>query len=283
MTRMKIYISADMEGSTGVVSPSQVDHNDHLYSFGRAMQLHDVHAVVREAFQWGVDSIVINDAHWTMTNLSCAECKFPEGVELISGSPKLLGMVEGVAGSDAAFFLGYHAMPGTEKAVLDHAYSSDVVFDISVNGQKLGETGLNAYLCGAMGVPVGMVSGDEALCAEAKSILGPEVVTCRLKEGVGRYAAKTLPPEVTNVLLTDACKIALGKIRAGKIPPPLVPELPCRMELTCFNTAQADAASLVPGTERLSGRVVAAETGDVLELRRFLFSWIDCAQAVAGF
>lgn len=276
---MKLYISTDMEGSTGVVSSAQVDHRTPLYQFGRSMQCHDLMTVVRAAFRWGVDSIIVNDAHWTMTNITYSDCEFPDGVELISGTPKMLGMVEGAGDADAAFFLGYHAMAGTEKAVLDHSYSATVVFDLKVNGQKLGETGLNALFCGALGVPVAMVSGDQALCLEAGSILGPELVTCQVKEGLGRFTAQTLTPEATAVLLADACKRALDKAAAGKSPS-LVFRPPYRIELTCHTSAQADIASLVPGTERTSGRTVIAEAEDVLELRRYLCSWVDCASTV---
>lgn len=279
---MILYISSDMEGSTGVVSPSQVDHREHLYGFGRAMQLRDLKAVVNAALNWGVDSIVVNDAHWTMTNLSYSDWEFPGEVQLISGTPKLLGMVEGAAGADAAFFLGYHAMPGTEKAVLDHAYSSDAVFGLTVNGRLMGETGLNALICGALGVPVAMVSGDQALCCEAESVLGPGVLTCCLKEGLGRFTAKTLPPEVTAGLLAKSCEKALDAVRAGKVAC-MEPERRNRMELTCFSTSQADAASLVPGTERMSGRVVAVSAESVFELRRYLSSWIENAKSAAQF
>lgn len=276
---MKLYISSDMEGSTGVVSAEQVDHRTQHYKFGCEMQLHDLKAVVKAAFHWGVESIVVNDAHWTMTNLSCFDCGFPAEVELISGTPKILGMVEGVADADVAFFLGYHAMPGTEKAVLDHAYSSLVVFDLEVNGHRMGETGLNALLCGALGVPVALVSGDLALCREAESILGPELVTCQLKDGTGRFSAKTLTPGLTAALLADGCKKALDKAAAGKVPS-LLMDAPYIMRLTCHSTAQADAASLVPGTDRISGRTLSVTTEDIFELRRYLCSWTTSASTV---
>lgn len=277
---MKLYISTDMEGSTGVVSSPQVDHKTPLYQFGCDMQRHDLTTVVKAAFHWGVDSIIVNDAHWTMTNLTCAGCDFPEGVELISGTPKMLGMVEGADVADVAFFLGYHAMAGTEKAVLDHTYSSTVVFDLKVNGRKFGETGLNALICGALGIPVAMISGDQALCLEAQSLLGSELVTCQLKEGLGRSAARTLTPQMTASLLSESCKKALNKAKDGQSPI-LKFDSPYQMELICHNSAQADAASLVPGTERIGGRAVAVTTEDIFELRRYISSWVDCASTVS--
>ena len=189
---MRVYISSDMEGSTGVVSPLQVTFGSPEYEFGRRMQLHDTLAAANAALCCGADSVLVNDSHARMINLDVS--KFPEGVEIISGTPKILGMVEGAAGCDIAFFIGYHAMAGTEKAILDHTYHSKVVFDLKVNGMKFGETALNALFCGALGVPVALVSGDMAVCLEAQSILGSGLETCAVKDGVGRIAAITLPP-----------------------------------------------------------------------------------------
>ncbi|MFA6894114.1 MAG: M55 family metallopeptidase, partial [Synergistaceae bacterium] len=111
---MKVYISSDMEGSTGVVSAEQVAYGNLGYEFGRRMQLHDTIAAVNAALSWGAESVTVNDSHDRMINLDVS--MFPRGVSLITGSPKILGMVEGVSGHDAAIFIGYHAMAGTEKA-----------------------------------------------------------------------------------------------------------------------------------------------------------------------
>lgn len=273
---MKLYISSDMEGSTGVVSPAQVDPKSPLYTFGCGMQYHDTLAVVNAALRWGVEKVIVNDAHWTMTNFSAAGASFPDGVELISGTPKLLGMVEGANNADVAFFLGYHAMAGTEKAVLDHTYSFGTIYEMSVNGKKLGETGLNALFCGALGVPVAMVSGDQALCAEARSLLGSELVTCELKEGLGRTSALTLPSETTASLLGAACQDALEKAAASKSPKFLL-DAPYTMDVSFHSTHQADFAALIPGCARIAGRTLRFETDDVFELRRFICTAMDVA------
>lgn len=274
---MRLYISADMEGATGVVSPGQVDVKSPLYQFGREMQRHDVEAVVRAALEWGIDSITVNDAHDTMANLSSSDWDFGGKVGLISGNTKMLSMVEGADEADVAFFLCYHAMAGTERAILDHTYSPYVVYELKINGRQVGETGVNAFFCAAMGVPVAMVSGDLALCLEAGSLLGDGLVTCGVKEGVGRYAAKTLVPEVTAGLLAKSAKEALDRTGEGRFSLLDLGGAPYSMELTCCYTAQADCAALVPGTRRISGRTVCAAAEEALELRRCLSAW--CAAA----
>lgn len=276
---LKVYISSDMEGSTGVVSAEQVAYGNLGYEFGRRMQLHDTIAAVNAALSWGAESVTVNDSHDRMINLDVS--MFPRGVSLITGSPKILGMVEGVSGHDAAIFIGYHAMAGTEKAVLDHTYSSKVVYGFKVNGIKLGETGLNALFCGALEVPVSMVAGDTAVCLEASSLLGETLVTCALKDGLGRNAALTKTPDETAALLSEAVKKALDAAAEGKSPV-LKMEAPYKAELTFHTTAQADTAGLVPGSERVSGRTMVFTTEDIFEIRRWCSSSIDCA-SLAGY
>lgn len=276
---MKVYISSDMEGSTGVVSAEQVTFGKPEYEFGRRMQLHDTLAAVSAALSWGAEFVTVNDSHDRMINLDVS--MFPSEVSLISGSPKILGMVEGVSGNDAAIFIGYHAMAGTEKAVLDHTYNSKVVYGFKVNGIKLGETGLNALFCGALEVPVSMVAGDTAVCLEASSLLGKTLVTCALKDGLGRNAAVTRSPEETAVLISESVKRALDAASADRSPV-LRMEAPYKAELTFHTTAQADAAGLVPGSERVSGRTMVFTTEDIFEIRRWYSSSIDCA-SLAGY
>ena len=170
-------------------------------------------------------------------------------------------------------------MAGTEKAVLDHTYDPKVIFDMKLNGIKMGETGLNAIFCGKLGVPVALAVGDEALCLEASSILGANLVTCSLKEGVGRIAAKTLPPSMTSVMIKSAVKSALDMAAEGKSPV-LAIEPPYLMEVTFHTAAQTDAAALVPGGERVSGRGLIFHTDDVFELRRWFCSVMDTAHAI---
>ncbi|WP_303321824.1 M55 family metallopeptidase [Cloacibacillus evryensis] len=273
---MKIYISSDMEGSTGVVSAAQVDCTKPQYAFGKAMQAADVAAAVKAALDSGAECVVVNDSHCTMTNLDIAG--FGGEVRLITGAPKLLGMVEGARGCDAAIFLGYHAMAGTEKAVLDHTFDQHTIYGLAINGRKMGETGVNALLCGALGVPVIMVSGDDALCLEAGSLLGRQLETCSVKEGLGRAAALCLTPESSAELIRSGVKRAVERLKKGEFAP-FTPAAPYLLEVTLMNTLQTDAASLVPGAVRTAARTLRFETEDALELRRFLYSLMECATA----
>ena len=207
---MRIFISADMEGCTGIVRPCQVDAGTEEYALGRAMMLHDVRAVAETLLREGC-SVVVADSHDRMINLEARD--LPEEVELISGTPRVLGMVEGAPGCDGAFFVGYHAMAGTEKAVLDHTMSTGAIHEVRLGGRLVGETGLNAFLCGALGVPVALVTGDEAVGYEASALLGEDLVTCAVKEGLGRFSARLLTPEAAADRLSEAVGEAVGRGR----------------------------------------------------------------------
>ena len=269
---MKIYISCDMEGATGVVRWEQVSADKADYAFGCAMQRHDLLAVAEAAFEFGATEILVNDSHARMINLDVRQ--LPKGVTVVSGAGKPLSMVEAVEGADRAFFVAYHAMAGTARAVLDHTMSGDA-FEVTLDGIAVGETGFNAAVAGHFGVPVGLVTGDEALCREARALLGDALVVCAVKVGLGRPAARVLAPEVTAQTLRTAVREAL---QGGKSPRPFRVGNPCQVGLTVLTSAQGDAVDNLPGTVRHSGRTFSFRAGDVVEGYR----WFRAALALAG-
>jgi len=186
---MRVYISIDMEGVAGVVHEDQTDPVDprHSAEYNRFRRLMtgEANAAVEGALAAGARTVVVNDSHWLMRNLIAEELN--PAAELISGNPKRWSMVEGVdAGFDAALFVGYHARAGTRQATIDHTYT-DRVHEVRLNGRPVGELAINAALAGTHGVPVAMVSGDQALAAEARDLLGPAVETIVVKQAVGRF------------------------------------------------------------------------------------------------
>ena len=114
-----------------------------------------------------------------------------------------------------------------------------------------------------------MVSGDDALCLEAGSLLGRQLETCSVKEGLGRAAALCLTPESSAELIRSGVKESGGTAEKRRVCS-LHPAAPYLLEVTLMNTLQTDAASLVPGAVRTAARTLRFETEDALELRRFL-------------
>ncbi|MGH7499106.1 MAG: M55 family metallopeptidase [Gemmatimonadales bacterium] len=262
---MRVYISVDMEGIAGVVHEDQTDPTDPRYAgeynrFRRLMTA-EANAAIDGALAAGATTILVNDSHWLMLNLLAEELN--PAAELLSGGPKIRSMVEGIEeGFDAALFIGYHARAGTHNAIIDHTYTSRV-HEARLNGRPVGELALNAALAGTYGVPVALVSGDQALAAEARDLLGGSVETVIVKQAVGRFAARSVHP-------TEACRrIREGTSAALRRPhEPLELESPVHLEVEFALTQMADMAELVPGSRCTGGRTLDYTHDDYREVFR---------------
>jgi D-amino peptidase len=272
---LKVYVSVDMEGISGVVSPDQTNSESREYAAARKWMAEDANAVVAGLLAAGATQIVVNDSHGGMRNISPEDLR-PEAV-LISGSPKVLSMMAGIdATFDACVFVGYHAEAGTASAILDHTISSATVYQIKVNGIEMPELGLNAAIAGTFGVPVIMLSGDAAACRQARSLLGDGVVTVAVKEALSRTAARLVPLPEARRRLQDASREALGK-RAQLKPYRLNP--PYRFSVAFLTSAQAEPGAMLPMVTRPEGRVLAYTTQDYLEGFNILRTLIALAAA----
>ena len=274
---MKLYISVDMEGATGIVNPSQVRAGSSEYAFGCRMQEHDLLAAIDGALKGGAKEIIVNDAHSRMINLDINS--IPEGVRLTSGSPKELGMMEGIDGCDAAFFMCYHAMAGTEKAILDHTVDPETAHRVRLNGRECGELGLNAALCSSLDIPVIFSTGDMALCREAEAFLGSEVTTVPVKTGRGQFCGDILPPVETWKKIRQGAMDAL-KVFSDGSRPSYNPGLPFELEITFQFSSQCDAVSTVPGSIRTDGRTLAFRGDSFRDMRRWISIALDLAETV---
>jgi len=245
---MNVLISVDMEGISGVVTSDHTSSSHKEYERFRKLMTAEANAAIEGALAGGAGQIVVNDSHDQMANILIEELN--PVAELISGSPKPFGMMQGIGPEvDAVFFVGYHAASGTGAAVLEHTWSGHAV-ELRLNGQVVGETGLNAALAGAYDAPVILVTGDRAVAEEAHALLG-EIETVAVKEGVARSAARCLHPEVAHERIRQAAERALRLA----VPPFVVPS-PITLQVVFQRAIHADMAALVPGSQRVDGRTV---------------------------
>src|SRR5881396_373890 len=263
---MRVYISVDMEGIAGVVHESQTDPTTPAFAaeYGRFRRLMtaEANAAVEGAVAAGATGVVVNDSHWHMRNLLAEELH--QAAELVSGDPKPRSMVQGIDGGgfDAALFIGYHARAGTRNAILDHTYA-DRIHEVRLNGRPVGELGINAGFAGVTGVPVALVSGDAALAAEAKDLLGEDIATVVVKQAVGRQAAQSVAPAVACRMIREGVTAALKRRRR-----PFVLGSPVTIEVDFALTSHADVAQLCPGATRTGGRTVTFTHADYREVFR---------------
>src|SRR5213596_2502220 len=269
---MRVYISVDMEGVAGVVHESQTDPTNPAcaaeYARFRRLMTAEANAAIEGALAAGATKIVVNDSHWFMRNLLAEELH--QAAELLAGDPKPRSMVEGIDGGfDAALFIGYHARAGTRNAILDHTYA-DRIYEVRLNGKPVGELGINAAFAGVCGVPVALVSGDSALAAEAKDLLGDGVSTVIVKQAVSRHAARSVAPAVACRMIREEVPRALERTHA-----PFTLRAPVTLEVDFAMTIHADLAELCPGATRTAGRTVAfthPEYGEVFRAWRTLLN-----------
>ncbi len=272
---MKILIAADMEGITGVVHGDHTNPSHAEYGRFRRLMTGDVNAAIRGAFAGGADEVVVSDGHWSNLNILIEE--LDARARLNSGSPRPFSMVEGIQhGAEGVMFIGYHARVGTQDAILDHTWSSGRVDGVWLNGEIVGEIGLNAAVCGHFSAPVLMISGDQTACAEASGLLGA-VETAIVKQATGRNSAECLPPEVTGRLIQEAAERAVRRLRGGTAPAPFRLAPPITVAVEFIRCEMADAAAILPGARRAGGKRVEYTADDMPAAYRAFRSLVGLA------
>jgi D-amino peptidase len=263
---VKILIAADMEGITGVVHWDHVDPRHKDYARFQKLMTADVNAAVRGAFDGGVREVIVADGHHSGRNILVEE--LDPRATLHAGSPSPLAMVQGLdAGVSAAMFVGYHARMGTKQAILDHTWSSSSIAGVWLNDLPMGEIGWNAVVCGELGVPLIMISGDQSACAEAASLVGA-VETAIVKQASGRMSAECLPPEVARQRIYDAATRAIEQLRQGRAPEPLRLQQPVALTVELIASDMADRAEILPGARRLEGKTIEVVSATALDAYR---------------
>lgn len=264
---MKVWISIDMEGISGIVDRDQLMPTGMRYPLAREYMLGDLSAVLRALqAETDVESIVVNDSHDGMLNILWD--RIPEGVTLISGGAKAWSMNQGVEEADLALYVGYHAMAGATAAIMDHTYSGEI-YSVTINGQPVGETGINAAVAGHFGVPVGLVTGDDKVSEEARALL-PGVETSIVKWGISRRSAKLLSRREADGVLEAGVHQALDKYRRGLLEAWKVKE-PVELEVGVMTPEMADRAMYIPGARRVDGRTVGFTEPNILEAFRAFY------------
>ncbi len=259
---MRVFISVDMEGITGVVNQTQTSPGERDYERFRRIMTQEANAAILGALDGGATEIVVNDSHGPMTNLLIEDLH--PAARLISGRQKPHGMMQGIGpGFDAAFFIGYHSRHGTAQSVLDHTWSSTTIIHAELNGRPVCEGDLNAGLAGEYGVPVALVTGDETYCRQQQELLGEDLPVVAVKTSISRFAAESLPLVEAHRRIRETAARAL-KVRRE----PFRFEPPLRIVLTYNHAGRADMAALIPGAERLDGLRVAYTAADFHTMMR---------------
>ena len=275
---MRILISADMEGISGIVHPTETNPGGYDYERGRALMTAEVNAAVAGVLEAMPGSeVLVADAHGPFRNLLPEE--LDRRAQLVRGRPRPLGMLAGLDdNTDAVLLVGYHARSGSGPAVLAHTIN-DAVLDVRLDGRSMGEIGLNAALAGFHGAPVVLLSGDAAACAELRELV-PGAATVAVKQPLGQAAAIALHPDEAREQLH---RVAARAIRRHDQVPLVILPGPLRVEVDLYGPYTVDLATLIPGVDRAPGaRTVTFTADDVAEAYRLVQLLTQLAQIKPG-
>ena len=170
-------------------------------------------------------------------------------------------MMEGIDPSyDAVIFVGYHARAGTPNALLEHTSSGNVL-DFAINGISLPEAGYNALIAGLYDVPVVLVAGDSAICAQARDLFG-EVETVAVKTGIGA-AAFSVHPDVGQEMIRSSVREALSDLRRFR---PYRMEAPYTLRLRLKTEESVYNGSFFPGARRTGDWEITYMSNDFMQI-----------------
>ena len=274
---MKVYVSVDMEGVAGISHPAPTTRGDSGYPDAVTLMVGEANAAVDGAFAGGATEVLVNDSHGSMYNLRPAD--LDRRARVLQGQ-KAWSMVEG-AGPDRGFgvalFVGYHARAGHPRGTIAHTYSGRPAAS-RLNGRLVGETGINAAVLGQWGLPVGLVSGDDALADEVAEWL-PWAERVVVKAGTGGNSAASLHPAAAGELIRDGAARAVRRAIGGELQP-LTLDAPVVVEIEYRNAVMADHAAVVPGAVRFEDRGVRFEAPDAVTAYRGFLAGVRLAGIV---
>ncbi len=272
---LKIFISVDMEGITGVVQPAQLGPGPEGWEYGRAREwmTAEARAAIDGARAAGATEFVIADSHGNMQNLLIDQ--LPEDVRIVRGSPRPLSMMQGIDNTFAGVvFIGYHASEYGRDAVRGHTMSSARLLHVKINGAEVGEGVWNAAIAGSFGVPVVFISGDRAAVEQFRSTV-PSAEGVIVKEGLGYHAAVTITPARGQRMIRDGVERAVKRIGGMK---PHVVRTPLDLEVGFKLTLDAERISYIPGLKRIDAHAVAGSLPDMTAASRLLQIMSSLAQ-----
>jgi D-amino peptidase len=261
----KVYISVDLEGVAGVVTGDQLGPPGFEYERFREFMTNETLAAIEGARAAGATEFVVSDSHGNGESLLIE--KFPKDVTIVRAWPRPLMMMQGIDDSFAAvLFIGYHASTVNPSGVRAHTVSSATFADLRLNGASVSEAAFNAAIAGHFGVPVVMISGDDAIVKEATAVLGP-IESATVKWAYGFHSARTVTPQASCELIREKAKSALARWKSFR--PYRIGE-PVDLDIRFKNYRPAEVLAYLPIVTRTDAHSVRYRAKDILEAARFV-------------
>lgn len=273
---LKIYISADMEGLAGAVTSEQLGPSGFEYGQFREFMTAEVNAAIEAARDAGATEILVSDSHGNGQNLLLD--RLPADVQVVRSWPRPLGMMEGIDESfDGAIFIGYHTSTTNPDGVRAHTLSSANLTALRLNGIPMPEAGLNAAIAGHFGVPVLMISGDNAIVEEARGLLG-DIEGAEVKEALSFHSAKTLVPEAACDLIRQRVGTAMERLDSFTA---YTLDTPVELEVSFKHYQPAQLLAYLSIVEQVDSHTIRFVGEDMVEVSKFLQFILDYSVPLA--
>jgi D-amino peptidase len=262
---LKVYISVDMEGITGVVSSEQLGPSGFEYQRAREFMTGEALAAIQGARDAGATEIVVSDSHGNGQNLLIDQ--FPDDITIVRSWPRPLMMMEGIDSTfAAAVFIGYHSGTSNVRGVRAHTMSSATLTGLTLNGREVPEGGMNAAIAGYFGVPVVMVSGDDAAVAEVQAFAtGMEGAI--VKRAISFHSAATMTPKAGQALIRARVKAGVEK-RAQVAP--YVLRGAVTTDISFKHYRAAEMLTYLPIVSRVNAHTIRFVGKNIVEVSRFI-------------
>ena len=266
---ISVHISIDMEGVAGIVHTDQASQSGNDYEMMRKAMTLEANAAIEGSIDSGATTVVVNDSHGSMRNL--LPYMLDQRAELISGSPKPLGMMQGVENNpNISMCVGYHSRPG-EKGILSHTIrGSNVVQNYFIYEKPSSEFEINAGIAGYYDVPVGMIAGDTDIVEDAKNLV-PNIVGSPVKEAINKFSAKNLSGNDAFKLIKRNAAEAVANRDQFK---PIKYNGVVKMGVEFSSDLMADVVSMIPGVTRETRQVISYESKDYIEAWKCMYAAI---------
>lgn len=262
--KLKVYISVDMEGVVGTVTGDQLGPDGFEYARFREYMTREALAAVNAAKEAGATEILVADSHGNGENLLID--LFPKDVRIIRSWPRRLAMMAGIDNTfDAVLFIGYHSSTNNMKGVRAHTFSSARLTRVALNGTEVTEGAFNAAIAGHFGVPVVMISGDDAAIEEVRSLVG-NIEGAETKKSLGFHSANTITPEASYELIGQKVKAALKRLKDFK---PYVVKTPVTFEVSFKSYRPVEVLSYLKIIERINSHTIRYQGKDMPEISDF--------------
>lgn len=262
---LKIFISADMEGLVGAVTGDHLGPSGFEYNKFREIMTREVNAAIAAARAAGATEFVVADSHGNGENLLLD--LLPQDILLVRSWPRPLGMMHGIDETfDGAILIGYHASTTNTEGVRAHTFSSGNYAAVRLNGVEVPEAVVSSAIAGHFGVPVIMISGDDAIMEEARSHLG-DIEGAVLKWNHSFHSATTLMPEAAYRLIGEKVTAAMARIDDFE---PYIMSTPIRLEITFKNYQPSQILSYLSIVDRIDSHTVGFTGKDMVEVSKFI-------------